>query len=294
MGYSGRYHAASLAAVFIALAIGILIGIGLADDVVSSASQELENSLREERDAAQDKANDLQDSLDQERQFSQDASGALVEGRLARQKVAVIYLGNSPSDADKDTANSAIDAISSAGGSLGATGSIPLPPDAGPLIDATGKRFAGADRDPIALRNLGRTIGRRLPGGGQLIESIKSDLFSTFNGTLDGVSRVILINNASTDLSPEDQAAADAFERGILVGILDTARGAVGIEQTSTDPTTLEAFSDAGVSTVDDVETAAGAVALAYALTGASGDFGTKDAASSLVPELLPGDSASR
>jgi len=29
MGYSGRYHAASLAAVFIALAIGILIGVGL-------------------------------------------------------------------------------------------------------------------------------------------------------------------------------------------------------------------------------------------------------------------------
>ena len=46
MGYSGRYHAASLAAVFVALAIGILIGVGLADDVVSGASQELEDSLR--------------------------------------------------------------------------------------------------------------------------------------------------------------------------------------------------------------------------------------------------------
>ncbi len=34
MGYSARYHAASLAAVFLALAIGILIGVGLGDNVV--------------------------------------------------------------------------------------------------------------------------------------------------------------------------------------------------------------------------------------------------------------------
>ena len=46
MGYSGRYHAASLAAVFLALAIGILIGVGLGDDVVSSAAEDLEASLR--------------------------------------------------------------------------------------------------------------------------------------------------------------------------------------------------------------------------------------------------------
>ena len=35
MGYSARYHAASLAAVFLALAVGILIGVGLGDNVVS-------------------------------------------------------------------------------------------------------------------------------------------------------------------------------------------------------------------------------------------------------------------
>src|SRR5919106_1796215 len=32
-GYSARYHAASLAAVFLALAIGILIGVGFGEDV---------------------------------------------------------------------------------------------------------------------------------------------------------------------------------------------------------------------------------------------------------------------
>ena len=63
MGYSGRYHAASLAAVFVALAIGILIGVGLADDVVSGASEELEDSLRGDLDEANAETDDLRSQL---------------------------------------------------------------------------------------------------------------------------------------------------------------------------------------------------------------------------------------
>ncbi|KAA0265663.1 MAG: copper transporter, partial [Acidobacteria bacterium] len=69
MGYSGRYHAASLAAVFIALAVGILIGIGLADDVVSSASEELEASLRSDLKAAQGEAEELRGALERSDKF---------------------------------------------------------------------------------------------------------------------------------------------------------------------------------------------------------------------------------
>ena len=49
MGYSGRYHAASLAAVFLALAIGILIGVGLGHNVVSGTTKNLEQSLEAQR-----------------------------------------------------------------------------------------------------------------------------------------------------------------------------------------------------------------------------------------------------
>ena len=46
MGYSGRYHAASLAAVFVALAIGILIGVGLGHKVVSGTTKNLAQMWR--------------------------------------------------------------------------------------------------------------------------------------------------------------------------------------------------------------------------------------------------------
>ena len=44
----------------------------------------------------------------------------------------------------------------------------------------------------------------------------------------------------------------------------------------------------AGIATVDNVEQAPGQVALVFALLGADGDFGVKEDADSLLPDLLP------
>lgn len=290
MGYSGRYHAASLVAVFIALAIGILIGIGLADDVVSTASQELEQSLRDERDQAEAEVDQLRGELNAEQQFSDAAYPALVDGMLDRQRFAVVELGDVPDDAVDATAEDATDAAQEAGGELASVSSIELPLDVAALADAAGGRFKGARRDPDQLDRLGRAIGVELAGGGALIDRVKQELFSRFNGSLDGVSRLILIRNPTGDLDQEQQDVYDALEGGIIEGARAGAEGSVGVERTSTDPTTLDAFSDRGVSTVDDVDQSAGKVSVVYVLDGAKGDFGTKDGASSLLPELQPDD----
>ena len=52
MGYSARYHAASLAAVFLALAVGILIGVGFGSDIVNGTADDLEQSLPSDLDDA--------------------------------------------------------------------------------------------------------------------------------------------------------------------------------------------------------------------------------------------------
>ena len=45
MGYSARYHATSLIAVFLALAVGILIGAEFGGDALTSTRKDLEQSL---------------------------------------------------------------------------------------------------------------------------------------------------------------------------------------------------------------------------------------------------------
>src|SRR5689334_24502738 len=96
MGYSGRYHAASLVAVFIALAIGIAIGAGLADDVQTSADKEVEDTLRSDLDDAEQRADDLDASLKREQEFSSRVYPALVNDRLAGEAVATLGIGHLP------------------------------------------------------------------------------------------------------------------------------------------------------------------------------------------------------
>ena len=45
MGYSARYHATSLIAVFLALAIGVVIGAALGGDTINNTRKDLEQSL---------------------------------------------------------------------------------------------------------------------------------------------------------------------------------------------------------------------------------------------------------
>src|SRR5881396_2136416 len=94
MGYSARYHAVSLAAVFLALAVGILIGAGFGNDIVNKETQNLEKSLKSDVVDARNRADALEAELNREREFGQRAYPALVGGLLAGQRVAIVELGS--------------------------------------------------------------------------------------------------------------------------------------------------------------------------------------------------------
>src|SRR5215211_1101414 len=102
MGYSGRYHAASLAAVFLALAIGILIGVGLGHNVVSGTTKNLEQSLKSDLSSARGRADTLQAQLNQETEFGQQVYPALTGNVLRDDRIAVVALGGLPEDIKGD------------------------------------------------------------------------------------------------------------------------------------------------------------------------------------------------
>jgi hypothetical protein len=283
MGYSGRYHTASLAAVFLALAIGILIGIGLGDEVVSTASEELEQSLRTDLDDAEAEVDRLDTELGREREFGSRALPTLVNRRLANREIALIGLGSLPSETAADVEA----AIEPAGGRVGAVAVVQLPPDAEALADAAGRRFAGAARGGDPLERLGEALGAELAGGGPLLSRAGDTLFSRFSGSLERVEDIVVLGAPGEDLDEEAAAEAAALRNGLLAGIASGEGSAAGAERTDTSPTTLEPVSQAGISTIDHVDLVAGAVSLVFSLAGANGDFGTKEGADSLLPELL-------
>ena len=71
MGYSARYHAASLIAVFIALAVGILVGAEFGGDALNNTRRDLEHSLVGNLQDARSQVDDLNADLNRSDEFAE-------------------------------------------------------------------------------------------------------------------------------------------------------------------------------------------------------------------------------
>ena len=283
MGYSARYHAASLAAVFLALAIGILIGVGLGEGVVSGTEESLRDSLEGDIDEARAEADDLQLDLERERDFSSRAYPALVGEALREQRVGVIALGGLSGDLEADIQ----EALEPTGAELVEVSVVQLPPDASELASAAGRPFAQAAESDARLEELAERLGGQITRGrGGLLQAVRGALFSRSSGEGGPLDGVVLTRATLDDLTAREEASTEAFTEGLVRGAGGVST-AVAVEGTEAPESFVPLFSGLEVSTVDDIDLIAGKVAMVFALLGAEGDFGIKESADSLLPELL-------
>ena len=86
------------------------------------------------------------------------------------------------------------------------------------------------------------------------------------------------------DPTAEQEAEARPTETlvdGLLNGLQQSGVPVVGVETTTEDVSAIDLYRTQGVSSIDDVETLAGRVALALVLAGGrAGHYGVKDSAS--------------
>ena len=95
-----RYHVVSLAAVFVALAVGILLGVAISGKVTDAREGLEEELLREENSRLQDEADAAraaEEAAAQQGEATEQllarAYPALMDGRLDGENVAVLFLG---------------------------------------------------------------------------------------------------------------------------------------------------------------------------------------------------------
>ena len=89
-----RYHALSLVAVFMALVIGILLGIAIGDKgLVSGTRKDLINSLRRDVKNARTDADAFKAQVAQHDSLEHDLYPLVVQGRLTGQRVGLLALG---------------------------------------------------------------------------------------------------------------------------------------------------------------------------------------------------------
>jgi hypothetical protein len=285
-----RYHVASLAAVFLMLVVGILIGVGISGrGFVSDRERTRLNGeiaeLREQATAANATAEDFERRQQAAEDFVESAYPVLVERRLAGKQVAVVVLGS----VEQGSFRFVETAIGDAGGRLARMRAVMLP------LRLEAVEAALADRPELGgyvgddeLGNLGRDLGRELVAGGEtpLWDTLAGEIVEQQSGGLsDSVDGVVVIRPA------EPQAGGSSrFLAGLYQGLDSTGVPVVGVEPARVDQSAIPVFQRYGLSTVDGIDTEPGQLALVLLLADADpGDYGVRDTATSgILPPIEP------
>lgn len=283
-----RYHALSLVAVFLALAIGLLLGVAVGDSgLVSSAKKDIEDSLRGDVKASRAEAADLRQQLSQHDDYEKQTFPDLVAGRLAGDQIGLLFLG----DSDSATIDQVRDALEPAGASLRWVGALREPPNTDDLADrAEGTPYSAMSIDATLLSPFAHRIGVQLINGGKLVSQERPALLQSFSGDLGVLDGIVVARDPDRPDEDEDQkGTTDELEEGIVSGLNRTDVPVVGVEQLDTDPSQISWYRDRGLASVDSVDQLSGRAALVFALAGADGAYGLKSSAEALLPRVVGG-----
>src|SRR3954449_7926300 len=131
-----RYHALSLVAVFLALAIGILLGATIGNSLVSDADKGIRSSLHQDVVNARNAASQAQAQVRQRDKIISNALPMLVQGELAGQRVAIVATGSLPGSIESEVRQS----VETAGGTVDSVSEFDVPSDLASIEQAAGVR----------------------------------------------------------------------------------------------------------------------------------------------------------
>jgi hypothetical protein len=281
-----RYHVASLAAVFLALIIGILVGVGIASQTTVSERDRiiLEREiadLQRQLEGASEEADLLRRQQVASATYIERSYPVVMDGRLRGVRVSLLFIGRADPGLQEAVSQTLADA--SAPG-LVRMRALKLPVE----TEAVTGPVEAEDGATVALDEIGRRLGRELVQGGEtpswdaLAEVIVEGSLGSF---VDEADAVVVAHTARIDEAPTAR-----FVSGIYQGLVGSGVPAVGIERTNDLPSRITVYRASGLSTVDSVDTQVGRVALAEVLRGGpEGQYGLKSTAEDgAVPPLEP------
>jgi hypothetical protein len=305
-----RYHLVSLIAVFLAVALGIVIGTTALNEPILADIKNQVSALEQDKRSLEDRTQQLQTQLNTTDAFEEAVAPALVDRALAGKTVLLVVTNGdvAPETVDKLTA-----LIAQAGGTV--NGTLTLKPEySDPSTSASLQNYVTGPGLPTGItlpevNDAGQLVGALLakvlmvPPGGSAPDG------AAISSVLAGLSALDVLTPEGDSVSPANYAVvltagaftgADAAERNVtvaeLVSALDAggsgavvagdagstqANGLVGVIRV--DPTV-----SAAVSTVDNVDVAAGRISTVLALGreagGTSGKYGTGEDAQPVPP----------
>lgn len=281
-----RYHVASLAAVFVALVLGIFVGVGLSGKgFVSDAEREnLQaqiDQLRAERDGAIARVAGADRRAVELDQFAKTTYPALTAGMLEGKSVGIVFVGS----VDQGLTNTVRRSVDDAGGRVVLVRALRVPVD-GEAADAAlraepdTRELAGVDN----RERLGRELAHELvtAGPNPVFDRLARVLVEEQSGAAGRALDAVVVARPAAPQQGETARLLAGLYSGLAAAPVPT----VGVETSDARVSPIGVFHRRGLATVDGVDDAAGQVALVFLLAGARpGSYGTGVSA---VDGILP------
>jgi hypothetical protein len=308
---SFRYHVVTIVAVFVALAVGLLMGTAFLDQGLVRDLRNRSASLSNQVNLLQKEVKDAQAQGSIYQGFADQMRSIAVDGRLAGTRVVIV----TEKGVDLSNLNAVRQTLSGSGGA-GATidGVVVLSPDLSMQDPATRQQVAGIlgrspNESPERLSDaLARALAQRLAMGAPseagspdlLVELIDAGLV-TVSDAREGPSAVggagaavSILSGTSTDpVLPPDTFYVPFLQELVTIGT-DTA----ALQPSTTESPFISVVRADGqihdrIVTVDNIEMVPGQVALVYGLQNliagrGGGDYGVDCGSCSKMPSPPP------
>lgn len=251
-----RYHVISLISVFLALAIGVLLGTAMSDrEIITDQLRSEVTGIQKQLDEQQELLVERDEEISVQQRYLEAMSEAMISDSLQGVNVALV---RGPW-ADEEAAQALQNAIASEAGA-DITSFVRLP-EPTPLDDAAGEpetQYANEAQDVLG-----------------------------FEGDAESPQVVIFIGGGEIpENAPEGtEEALDLAQRAMFDVLLEAGVRVIATETSLTPRTEIPLFQDLGVTSVDNVDTEVGqASVVRLANSFEDGSYGTKPTASALFP----------
>lgn len=299
-----RYHIVSIVAIFMALAVGIVLGSGPLKDDISGFLEDRTQQLAQEKVDLQSEVSALREEIASSEQFAELSQPVLVDGLLTAHITTVVVLP----DVDGDQVDAVEDVVAAAGGSVGERITIESAwsdPEQSEILGrvAEGVARGGRDEDPYQLASQvladalltpgGRAVGEPSLDSIAVLAAFESEGFISADEdeVIRGDTAIVIgpagvVPNADLAVMPLLTALDDVGVGTVLTAPLgsDQAEGVVGVLRGSE--------ADGVVSSEDRVDTVNGVtvtvLAMAEQIAGGVGHYGTGEGSDGPAPDPLP------
>ncbi len=272
-----RQHLFYFIAIFLMLGVGMLVGASFYGPAQVRQQQKSLAHLRVQVDGAVQQGRDAKDLLAKNEAALDSLRLPLVHGLLSGKRIVLVQTGDSA-----DAAQEAATALRDAGATPAATVVL-------------GSGWAGLEPGGRAdsLANLAAILsaGASAPSRAGSLQTLEDQGLLVVTGSLDAPCSLFVLVGGTRQDSGVDNAPQAALETALARGLQAEAGASarlVGCEEYGADTSSVPAFQQAAVSTVDCIDRPLGKLDLPFALLGgaSAGDYGLKATARSQVPLL--------